>query len=271
MPNRYLRASYVESERINSVTIQAECVWAHLLVTVDDFGRTEAHPKILRPKLFPLRLDQIREADLQRCLAECEKAGLVRLYVVDGKQYLQMEKWEQGRAEKSRYPPPPTSANKCSQVPTNVSGHPQMLPAAPDPDPDPDSGTDTDSDPEGEARQRAEPPVGRAKFVKPEAAELLLAVQKAGMPDVEASKFMDFYESNGWRVGKNPMRSWRGAVGTWKARWEERRNGHRTNGTRSNHALPPTDHMVADRDGQRSRRDAVIADEDAHRDDPPPV
>jgi hypothetical protein len=114
-------------------------------------------------------------------------------------------------------------------------------------------------------------PGSRGGFVKPGMEELALAVQKAGMPEIEAQKFFDWFESNGWRVGKNPMRSWRGALGTWKARWEEKRYGNRTTGPRSNHALPPTDHMVADRDGQRSRRDAVIADEDAHRDDPPPV
>lgn len=30
-----------------------------------------------------------------------------------------------------------------------------------------------------------------------------------------ASHFYDHYESNGWKVGKNPMKDWRGAVRNW--------------------------------------------------------
>jgi len=31
----------------------------------------------------------------------------------------------------------------------------------------------------------------------------------------EATKFLDHYESNGWKVGKNPMKSWQAAVRNW--------------------------------------------------------
>jgi len=33
---------------------------------------------------------------------------------------------------------------------------------------------------------------------------------------VEASKFFDFYESKGWKVGNSPMKDWRAAVRTWE-------------------------------------------------------
>jgi hypothetical protein len=32
---------------------------------------------------------------------------------------------------------------------------------------------------------------------------------------VDAERFFDYYESNGWRVGKNPMKDWRASVRTW--------------------------------------------------------
>jgi len=35
---------------------------------------------------------------------------------------------------------------------------------------------------------------------------------------VDANEFMSFYESNGWRVGKNKMVSWKGAIGSWQSR-----------------------------------------------------
>ena len=31
-----------------------------------------------------------------------------------------------------------------------------------------------------------------------------------------SQRFVDYYESNGWKVGKNPMKDWRAAVRTWK-------------------------------------------------------
>lgn len=36
--------------------------------------------------------------------------------------------------------------------------------------------------------------------------------------NVDAENFINFYESKGWFVGKNKMKSWRAAVRTWEAR-----------------------------------------------------
>ena len=33
---------------------------------------------------------------------------------------------------------------------------------------------------------------------------------------VDAQKWVDYYSSNGWKVGKNPMKDWRAAVRTWE-------------------------------------------------------
>lgn len=34
--------------------------------------------------------------------------------------------------------------------------------------------------------------------------------------DVDAQKFVDYYSSNGWKVGKNPMKDWKACVRTWE-------------------------------------------------------
>ena len=34
--------------------------------------------------------------------------------------------------------------------------------------------------------------------------------------NVDPERFIDYYESNGWRVGKNPMKDWRAAIRTWE-------------------------------------------------------
>ena len=33
---------------------------------------------------------------------------------------------------------------------------------------------------------------------------------------IDAEAFIDFYESNGWKVGKNPMKDWKACVRTWE-------------------------------------------------------
>ena len=35
---------------------------------------------------------------------------------------------------------------------------------------------------------------------------------------IEAERFVDFYASKGWLVGKSPMKDWRAAVRNWVAR-----------------------------------------------------
>jgi hypothetical protein len=51
--------------------------------------------------------------------------------------------------------------------------------------------------------------------------EVKVLFEKSGLPSEEAEKFFNFYESKGWMVGKNKMRSLPAAVGGWAARWRE--------------------------------------------------
>lgn len=51
-----------------------------------------------------------------------------------------------------------------------------------------------------------------------------LAAAKCGLPDREAEKFFNYYMSNGWRVGKNPMKSLPHAIANWKRNHEEKNN-----------------------------------------------
>jgi hypothetical protein len=35
---------------------------------------------------------------------------------------------------------------------------------------------------------------------------------------LKAQQFCDYYESKGWVIGKSPMKSWKAAVRTWRAK-----------------------------------------------------
>jgi hypothetical protein len=86
----------------------------------------------------------------------------------------------------------------------------------------------------GQRSEKEEPPTplegGKKshRFDPPEIPEALLHGSKIGLPDAEVRKFVAFYESKGWKVGKNPMVSWHHAMAGWKCRWEE--NGRPING-----------------------------------------
>jgi hypothetical protein len=143
MPNRYIREDAIESEALNSVSWQAEVFYRRLLNRVDDFGRFTANRSLLRASIFPLQLDKVRDSDMPRLLAECEKAGLLFVYSADSKTWLVVNKWEKGRAATSKVPPPPVHI--CERMKTFVYGCSQIQTDAPDSDTDSD--TDTDSDP----------------------------------------------------------------------------------------------------------------------------
>ena len=79
-------------------------------------------------------------------------------------------------------------------------------------------GTEIDH-PAAEAEEaEAEPKPKRKRFVKPTAAEVLEYCAEKGYTHVDVDAFIAHYESVGWRVGKNPMVSWRAAVTGWETR-----------------------------------------------------
>lgn len=64
-----------------------------------------------------------------------------------------------------------------------------------------------------------------ARFVAPTAEDVAKAFRERGMPPLdvsrESAKFVAYYGANGWKVGKNAMKSWRAAATGWHVRWAE--------------------------------------------------
>ena len=55
---------------------------------------------------------------------------------------------------------------------------------------------------------------GSKKFTPPTLEEVEEYINEKGY-NIRASKFVDYYTSNGWKVGKNPMKDWKAAVRSW--------------------------------------------------------
>lgn len=57
---------------------------------------------------------------------------------------------------------------------------------------------------------------------------------------VDPERFIDYYTSNGWKVGKNPMKDWKAAIRTWEKGDQSQRNGKKRN-TLDNYEEKPYD------------------------------
>lgn len=68
----------------------------------------------------------------------------------------------------------------------------------------------------------AENPQKRKRFTPPTVEEVSAYCQER-KNGVDAQRFVDYYSSNGWKVGKNAMKDWKAAVRTWE------RNAYGTN------------------------------------------
>ena len=53
-------------------------------------------------------------------------------------------------------------------------------------------------------------------FKKPTIPEIVKYCRDERGNKVDAVKFFNHYESNGWKVGKNPMKDWKAAIITWE-------------------------------------------------------
>lgn len=58
------------------------------------------------------------------------------------------------------------------------------------------------------------------RFTPPDLADVKAYCMAQGY-EVDAERFIDFYESKGWMVGKNKMKDWRAAVRGWAKRSKE--------------------------------------------------
>ena len=126
MPDRLINESIRTSEKINSLTWFQEVLFTRLLTAVDDFGRFDARPAILKASLFPLKKD-VTEKTIEDSLDKLVTIGLVNLYEVGGKPYLCLPTWadhQRVRNKRSKYPEPvicQQSAANCGELPQNAA------------------------------------------------------------------------------------------------------------------------------------------------------
>lgn len=107
MPNRILREGIVTSERVNSLDWGAEVFYRRVMSIVDDFGRCEANAKLLLGTCYAMKLDLVALPDIERWIADCQRANLILLYEVSGKRFIELIDFKQQiRSKQSKHPAP---------------------------------------------------------------------------------------------------------------------------------------------------------------------
>jgi hypothetical protein len=118
MANRLIKDSILTSRSIDQLSAEAERCFYRLLTIADDFGRMDADPRAVLSRAFPLRRE-ITTDQLEGWLSELVAAEIIQIYVVGQRRYacfINWDKWNKPRAQKSKFPDPPGSECECEQL-----------------------------------------------------------------------------------------------------------------------------------------------------------
>lgn len=207
MPNRIIKETISTSDKISSLTDFEFRLWVGLITYVDDAGRGDARPAIIKGRVFPLR-ERVSIKDIEAAVHGLAAKGCVSLYKVGGKPYLWFPTWgehQRIRDVKPKYPGPedadapfdnlPQSAASCGELP-------------------PESESESNPNPNPNTKRVA----GKtpARFTPPTVDEVRAYCQERGNA-VDPQRFVDYYEARGWMIKDVKMKSWKAAVRTWES------------------------------------------------------
>lgn len=106
MPNRMLR-DWTKSISMDNLSLGAERFFTRLIMKADDYGSFYADPKILRSELFPLKIDEITNGEIESWLEECLEQSLIIIYTAEGKNLLRIVNFGQRLQNKrNKFPDP---------------------------------------------------------------------------------------------------------------------------------------------------------------------
>lgn len=74
-------------------------------------------------------------------------------------------------------------------------------------------------------KETQDKPAKRASFQKPSLDDVKsYCLERKNK--VDPNKWLSYYESNGWKIGRNPMKDWRAAVRTWESNGYDQKPGY---------------------------------------------
>lgn len=207
MPNRIVKESILTSDTINSLSDFEFRLWVGLIVSVDDAGRGDARPAIIKGRVFPLR-DRVTVKDISAALHGLAAKGCVSLYEVDGKPYFWFPTWKDHqriRDCKPKYPEPPAfdnlpqTAASCGELP-QIAARIQY-----------ESESNTNPNPNTNTKEK------RANaFVPPTLEEVIEYCRERGS-SVDPKQFYEYFQAGNWTDSKGQkVKNWKQKLLTWE-------------------------------------------------------
>ena len=221
MPNRIIKESIKSSPQIDTLSWFEEVVFYRLLVSADDYGCMDGRIVLLKNELFPTK-DTVTKKAVEDAISRLVSAGLLCRYTVNGMPYLFFPTWEKHQRirNKHRKYPDPLSFDSNS-----LSNDGQMTA---------DCQSESNKNPNIESNTNT-----NTRFAPPALEEVEKYCKERGN-NVNAQGFIDYYSSNGWKVGKNPMKDWKAAVRTWERNGFDKPKG---SPAMTNYAKPDMERM----------------------------
>lgn len=199
----------------------AQLVFIFLFCHCDHEGFVEAHPAGIAAKTgIPLdrvenTIDLLESPDPKSRSKEEEGRRIIPLdgdhvsgwKVVNYKYYRDLRRQEDRREYQRQY----WHKRKAGQQKSTYSTllNPTSTPTQP-------YSTEVDVEVEVEAKKKRDTvPAARSRFSPPSLDEVKTYCMER-RNRVDPAQWIDHYESNGWKVGRNPMKSWKAAVRTWE-------------------------------------------------------
>ena len=155
MPSRLIRSEMLESERLQTLPVEARWMFVCIALSADDLGLFEASPYIIG------RRAGIDPKQVPALLQLCADADLIRLYEVAEKRYLFIPRFRQRlQIKRSRFPRPPDALmvddEDASSKFNNLGSNPRLdngehrkktviQPPEPEPEPEPEEERDKET------------------------------------------------------------------------------------------------------------------------------
>ena len=166
---------------------------------VDIEGRISADAIDIKAECIPLF--GWAETTIERALEDLHAVGLIVLYVIDEKRYLEIERFhdfqriDRGREAKSLIPAPPAQFQSSPELSRELAISKVKL-------------SKVKLSKEGGA------------FAPPSLSDVAKYC-KERKNKINPEAFINHYQSKGWMIGKNKMKDWRAAIRTWEIKDKE--------------------------------------------------
>jgi hypothetical protein len=228
---RTIKPEFPQSETMGKLSRDARLLFIMLWTICDDEGRARASSRMLASLLFPY--DDDARALLPEWLIELDKAGVIRLYEVEGNSYLEIPKWlnhqKIDHKTPSRLPPFREDSRKLASQPETLAPHIKDLGPVP---------RTMDLGPTGADAPRETEPSSNDRRIKlpadwrPTDDDQHHAVDKGLDPETSLAAFADYFGEGRGRNEKRTLAGWSKRWRVWCNTDAERQPARRVSGVR---------------------------------------